>query len=166
MLHNLYFPQNSFCFITLSFFIQIILTFFINQALKYKYQPGCLKVYIAVLSNVSYVIILVPLWLCTAGFYGGYTKGNPVIHNANCTIISLKGICDSQLWDTVLGFVSKNISLHTWWKLLYYFHPWRLKQCVSNLHHEPQLLVYHSEKTKKISNLWISENTNTSCVRF
>lgn len=32
-------------------------------------------------------IILVLLWLCTIGFYGGYTEGNPVVRNANYTIV-------------------------------------------------------------------------------
>jgi hypothetical protein len=45
MLHNLfYFPQNATYFIFLSFSFQITLTFFINHALKFKYQPGQRKV--------------------------------------------------------------------------------------------------------------------------
>ena len=45
MLNNVfYFPQNVVYFIILSFSALIILTFFINHALKFKYQPGSLNV--------------------------------------------------------------------------------------------------------------------------
>jgi len=37
MLHNVfYFPQNAIYFIISPLYVQIILTFFINQALKFK----------------------------------------------------------------------------------------------------------------------------------
>jgi len=39
-----YFPQNAIYFKTVSFSIEIILVFFINQAQKFKYQPGHIKV--------------------------------------------------------------------------------------------------------------------------
>jgi hypothetical protein len=44
LLHKLfYFPQSDVYFIILSFSDQIILTFFINLSLKFKYQSGNLK---------------------------------------------------------------------------------------------------------------------------
>ena len=46
MLHIIYVfsPQNSIYAIILSFSVQIMFTFLKNHALKFKYQPGCLKV--------------------------------------------------------------------------------------------------------------------------
>lgn len=45
MLLNLfYFPENAMNFIILSFSVQIIYKFFVNHTLKFKFQPGHLKV--------------------------------------------------------------------------------------------------------------------------
>jgi hypothetical protein len=42
--HNLYFPKNAVYFIILSFSVQILLIVFRNNAIKFKSQPGYLKV--------------------------------------------------------------------------------------------------------------------------
>jgi hypothetical protein len=50
-----YFPQNTVYFIILSSSVEIILRFFINHVLKFKYQPSHLKVKVS-RSLLSFVL--------------------------------------------------------------------------------------------------------------
>jgi len=53
MLCNLYFPQNAIYSIILSFYVQTIITLFINHVPKFTYQYSHLKVMLEKLSSTS-----------------------------------------------------------------------------------------------------------------